>query len=119
MNYFLSILVFLILIFFINYYIENFNFNSNLCKITYDSDNNLTNVCPTDPKCLALCINEHTWTAENIKNVDYTDTDELPEIGKIKKNINRYFTNNCDKCIDNFSSSVDLIYKSGTKCDLE
>ena len=43
------------------------------------------NVCPKDPSCIGICINDHTWTSVN-KPLNYDNR----SIGSLKNNEFKY-----------------------------
>ena len=43
----------------------------------------IRNVCPKDPKCVGICIDDHTWTEKNKRDLGPFDSD-LNVVGELK-----------------------------------
>ena len=72
-----------------------------------DSSFSVHNVCPNDPRCLGVCINDHTWTDANKRSVGYVNanTGDLknPEYAHLIS------SSRCGECIKNFYEITRLI----------
>ena len=59
--------------------------NDKNCNYIEDKVNNnsfyVHNVCPKDPRCLGICINDHTWTDANKRPLNYLNA----KTGDLKK----------------------------------
>ena len=81
------------------------------CNMIEDPDTNnsflVHNVCPKDPKCLGICINDHTWTDANKRALNYTSV----ETGVLKNEKYKHLINSsrCSECIKNFYQITKLI----------
>ena len=88
--------------------------NDENCNMIEDPDTNNTflvhNVCPKDPRCLGICINDHTWTDANKSALNYTNV----ETGKLKNEKYKHLVNSsrCSECIKNFYQITKLISDS-------
>ena len=74
-------------------------------------------VDPEKPECVGICVNQHTYTNDNIKGLtSFLNTTD--EIGKIKsnQNDNDIMTSGCGQCINNFYSGLKLISNTGSEC---
>jgi hypothetical protein len=69
------------------------------------------NVCPKDPSCIGICINDHTWTSVN-KPLNYDNS----KIGSLKNNEFSHLitSSRCTECIKNFHQILKLIKESKT-----
>lgn len=89
------------------------------CNMIEDKETNNTyfvhNVCPKDPKCLGICINDHTWTDANKRVLNYTNA----ETGELKNEKYKHLVNSsrCGECIKNFFQITKLISDS-KQCNL-
>ena len=71
------------------------------------------NVCPSDPKCLGICVNDHTWTTKNKDALGNLDS-RLNEVGNLKNPDQSHLVSSsrCMECIKNFYFIVDIINNS-------
>jgi len=76
---------------------------------------NIHMVNPYNPCCLRTCINDFTFTEEN---VDMTNPSEVEKIGLYKDTVNRhlYFASKCNMCLDNFYVALKRL-SSDDYCD--
>ena len=72
-------------------------------------------VCPKDPKCLGICINDHTWTDANKRFLNYTNV----QSGDLKNPKYKHLisSSRCGECIKNFYQITQLI-KDNKQCNL-
>jgi hypothetical protein len=72
------------------------------------------NVCPNDPRCLGICINDHTWTEANIPE-NYTNA----ITGRVKNYEFKHLisSSRCGQCIKNFIKIAELI-KDSNQCNI-
>ena len=72
-------------------------------------------VHPENPCCLRTCINDFTFTKENV-NPD--NKLEVEKIGQYKDSINKhlYFASKCNMCLDNFYVGLKRL-ASDNNCD--
>ena len=75
----------------------------------------LTDVCPDKPECVGICINQHTYTEENIVN-DPLKT--LEDVGTLKNGQTKadVISTNCGLCIDNFYAGLKNMNDLGSRC---
>jgi hypothetical protein len=94
--------LFILIIFFGIKIIMRENFDNN-CYVTDDcierEDTSIVLVNPELPECVGICINQHTYTNENIDN-----NSDLSLIGRIKNGHSQedIIVSNCGQCISNF-----------------
>ena len=76
---------------------------------------NLVNVDPNKPECVGICINQHTYTEENIVN-DPLKT--LEDVGTLKNGQTKadVISTNCGLCIDNFYAGLKNMNDLGSRC---
>jgi len=80
------------------------------------------NVCPENPDCVGICLNQFTWTEENMKDYYFDDLEEQQDfVGRLKtlnkdkeKTKNLIVTSQCYKCIKNFYPILNLLHEN--KC---
>lgn len=72
------------------------------------------NVCPNDPRCLGICINDHTWTELN-KPQTYTNA----QTGELKNDKFKHLisSSRCGQCVKNFYKIIELI-KDSNQCNI-
>ena len=93
--------------------------NDKNCNLIEDKENNnsfyVHNVCPKDPRCLGVCINDHTWTDANKRVLNYTNA----ETGALKNPKFSYLisSSRCGECIKNFYWITKLI-RDNNQCNL-
>jgi hypothetical protein len=81
------------------------------CNQIEDIENNnsftVHTVCPKDPRCLGICINDHTWTSANKSLYNYVNANE----GDLKNNKFKHLigSSRCGECINNFYQITKLI----------
>ncbi len=75
----------------------------------------LTDVCPDKPECVGICVNQHTYTEQNVVN-DPLKTSE--DIGTLKNGQTKadVISTNCGLCIDNFYAGLKNMNDLGTQC---
>lgn len=84
------------------------------CNLIEDKETNNTfyvhNVCPKDPRCLGVCINDHTWTDANKRSLNYTNA----KSGELKNPKFKHLVSSsrCGECIKNFYQITKLILDS-------
>ena len=89
------------------------------CNVIEDPNNNnsflVHNVCPKDPRCLGICINDHTWTDANKRFLNYTNA----ESGELKNQNFKHLisSSRCSECIKNFYQITKLISDSN-QCNI-
>ena len=94
--------LFILIIFFGIKIIMRETFDNN-CYVIDDcikrGDTSIVRVNPELPECVGICINQHTYTNENIDN-----NSDLSLIGRIKNNQSPedVIVSNCGQCINNF-----------------
>ena len=78
------------------------------------------NVCPVDPKCLGICVNNFTWTEENKNALGFFDRDSF-KLGELKSNDDKIkallMSSRCGECIKNFYSGINLL-QSNVGCPI-
>ena len=80
--------------------------------VTEDGDEfKVHNVCPLNPTCLGICINDFTWTDENKAYINSYNTDYV--VGGLKSNGEKlkavFKSSRCMECIKNFHTGVSLL----------
>ena len=69
----------------------------------------VNNVCPKDPRCLGICINDHTWTDANKRQINYRNAIsgrlKNPEFSHLLS------SSRCSECIKNFIPIIRLIHE--------
>lgn len=85
--------------------IPDFHVNRFFDPSNYPPELKIHYVDPRNPCCLRTCINDFTYTPENI------NPGETREIGNFKEFIplDLLGTSQCDQCINNFKSAVGLM----------
>ena len=75
----------------------------------------LTDVCPEKPECVGICINQHTYTKENIVNDPLKTLDDVGTLknGQTKSDV---ISTNCGLCIDNFYNGLKKMNDLGIQC---
>ena len=81
------------------------------------------NVCPLNPKCLGICVNDFTWTEENIaelSNKFNIDTSSF-KVGELKNKDDLklqaiFQSSRCMECVKNFYQGISLM-QSVVDCD--
>lgn len=73
----------------------------------------VNNVCPEDPRCLGICINDHTWTVKNKQELGSFDS-PLNELGNLKNEEQSHLvqSSRCLECVKNFYFIADAIANS-------
>ncbi len=121
-NLFCIIIIFLICMILLKLYSKNTHetFNSHENESCYTNcrereSSSLTDVCPNKPECVGICINQHTYTDENISE-DILKT--LDDVGTLKNNQNNadVITTNCGLCIANFYEGLKKMNDLGERC---
>jgi hypothetical protein len=71
------------------------------------------NVCPTDPRCLGVCVNDHTWTTKNKEELGNFDS-LYNIVGELKSDDQSHLvaSSRCLECVKNFYFIADIISKS-------
>ena len=87
-------------------------------KITITNDGNkielpINTVCPTDPNCVQVCINDHTWINKDGLNNNNTNGFGEQVSGSLKNANDTHLltSSGCMQCIKNFYPIVNLIDK--------
>lgn len=77
------------------------NYNRDAVNYYPERFERLHIVHPENPCCLRTCINDFTYTKDNI---DPNNQFQVSKIGKYKDYINKnlYFASKCDMCLNNF-----------------
>jgi hypothetical protein len=85
-------------------------------EITDDDGKNIgthtiRNVCPSDPKCVEICIKDHTWITTGDQKNTGTGTQKH---GALKNEASDHLivSSRCMECIKNFSPIIKLIHKN-------
>ena len=121
-NLFCIIIIFLICMILLKLYSKNTHetFNSQENESCYTNcrereSSSLTDVCPNKPECVGICINQHTYTDENISE-DILKTSD--DVGTLKNNQNNadVITTNCGLCIANFYEGLKKMNDLGERC---
>lgn len=96
-------------------------------KITTENNDEFLvhNVCPLNPKCLGICVNDFTWTEENKKALGIFDKSSY-RVGDLKiqneqhnSKLKALFkSSRCMECIKNFYSGIKLI-NSNVGCEYQ
>ena len=102
-----------------NLFIPSCNMNipdrTNDCNIieTDSGAYRVNNVCPDDPRCLGICVNDHTWTTKNKQQLGSFDS-SLNELGALKNPEQSHLiaSSRCLECVKNFYFIADLIANS-------
>ena len=88
--------------------------NDNNCNKIEDNDSGneftINNVCPNDPRCLGICINDHTWTDANKRDLLYSTN----ITGQLKNPKYKHLisSSRCGECVKNFYNIFKLINES-------
>tara|TARA_B110001469_G_scaffold127723_1_gene150048 strand:+ start:2460 stop:3095 length:636 start_codon:yes stop_codon:yes gene_type:complete len=97
------------------------NKDSNCNKITIKKsdksieEKSINTVCPTDPKCVATCIDDHTWINDETQSNIFTnklenyDGDMNNSTLKSPDDAHLITSSRCMECIKNFFPVVSLI----------
>lgn len=73
------------------------------------------NVCPKDPRCLGICIDDHTWTEKNKRDLGAFDSN-LNVVGKLRHPDMKHLisSSRCLECIKNFGTAANLLRESNS-----
>jgi hypothetical protein len=81
------------------------------------------NVCPLNPKCLGVCVNDFTWTEENIAELSkkYNIDTSSFKLGELKNEDDLklkaiFQSSRCMECVKNFYQGISLM-QSVVDCD--
>lgn len=117
--YFTLIILVIYFIILLTHKQENFN-NHNDEIACYSTCRNrqlstLADVCPDKPECVGICVNQHTYTKDNISD-EPLRSDE--DIGALKngQSPSDVISTNCGLCISNFYSGLKIMNDLGTEC---
>ena len=102
---------------------ENKNDDCNK-GITEDGNEfKIHNICPLNPKCLGVCVNDFTWTEENIAQISkkYNIDTSRYKVGDLKKKNDKkleavFQSSRCMECVKNFYPGIELM-QSVVDCD--
>ena len=105
---------------------ENVNVNalndSDCSKIeTLSGDSfNINTVCPYSPECLGICLNDFTYTKDNLDKQEVRYRRSL--IGKLKietkgedDQSHIFLSSRCMECVKNFHKITELLHKNSCK----
>ena len=75
----------------------------------------IRNVCPKDPRCLGICIDDHTWTEKNKRDLGPFDSD-LNVVGELKNPDMKHLisSSRCLECVKNFGTAANLLIESNS-----
>ena len=93
---------------------NNTNEDSNCNKITIKTVGNIeeksiNTVCPTDPKCVATCIDDHTWIKNDTPFINTGAQDMTNATLKSENSAHLITSSRCMECIKNFFPIISLI----------
>ena len=66
-------------------------------------------VCPDDPRCIGICVNDHTWTDANKRNQLFSEY--VSGTLKDEQSSHLISTSRCGECIKNFYPIIRLIHE--------
>ena len=69
------------------------------------------NVCPYDPRCLGICIDNFTWTDKNLSDLGAIGQGLQVEPGELKGTDNNHLiiSSRCGECVKNFYKSAYIL----------
>ena len=78
----------------------------------------IRNVCPKDPNCLGICIDNFTWTEKNINDLGAFSQGLGAQPGTLKSDEFNHLviSSRCAECVKNFYKGADLLANTNT-CD--
>ena len=82
--------------------------NSNGREDSYLPQNSIHTVCPYNPKCLGICLNDFVWTKENIEDLKQGSSsipeEALPQPNTLKNKDAKHLivSSRCMECVKNF-----------------
>lgn len=84
--------------------------------VTDDRDEfEVHNVCPLNPMCLGICVNDFTWTEENKAALGQFDKDRY-KVGELKSNDEKlkaiFKSSRCMECVKNFYTGAELMHST-------
>ena len=84
--------------------------------VTDDGDEfEVHNVCPLNPSCLGICVNDFTWTEENKAALGQFDRNSY-RVGELKSNDEKlkaiFKSSRCMECVKNFYTGSELIHST-------
>jgi hypothetical protein len=99
---------------------ENNDSDSDCSKVvTRDGDEfQVRNVCPKDPRCLGICIDNFTWTEKNINDLGAFSQGLGASVGELKSDEFNHLviSSRCAECVKNFYRGANLLENTNT-CD--
>jgi len=75
----------------------------------------LVTVNPNLPECVGICINQHTYTKQNSKNIIGFSEDYLGQV-KSNQNDNHVMATGCGECLNNFYTGIQLMKDKSNSC---
>lgn len=75
----------------------------------------LVTVNPNLPECVGICINQHTYTKQNSKNILGFSEDYLGQV-KSNQNDNHVLATGCGECLNNFYTGIQLMKDKSNSC---
>ena len=75
----------------------------------------LTDVCPEKPECLGICINQHTYTEENIVDEPLKSREDIGSL-KSGQSQSDVISTNCGLCISISENGLRKMNDLGTQC---
>lgn len=82
-----------------------------------NTQNERETVDPKLPQCVGICINQHTYTKENTKNIFIADPSFLTK-KKTNQNDDDIINTRCGECINNFYYGLELLKEESEKCQI-
>ena len=76
---------------------------------------NVNTVNPNLPECVGICINQHTYTKQNSKNILGFSEDYLGQV-KSNQNDNHVMSTGCGECLNNFYTGIQLMKDKSNSC---
>lgn len=89
---------------------------TNTAGDTYLPQYNVHTVCPYNPKCLGICLNDFVWTDKNLNSLTHVPESAKPSINSMKNDNMKHLlvSSRCMECIKNFYTTTKLM--KGNKC---
>ena len=77
----------------------------------------LVTVNPLLPECIGICINQHTYTKENTKDIFIPNPNIISQ-KKSNQSDSTIMTTKCGECINNFYKGLEAMMTQHDRCNL-
>lgn len=100
-----------------NFYDQSDNSNQQPCYSTCKDRqfSAISDVCPDKPECVGICVNQHTYTPDNILDEPLRSSEEIGILKNGQRSADVISTN-CGLCIANFYPGLKKMHDLGTEC---